>query len=99
MDQADLIRRHCFSNLRLKFVFTRLHVFVAFHGEGLACTRLPVGKDSAMIAVNDLLDHTFDTYLLIESTLVECAVTDFVETKRLWLLVPCIELQGDIVVG
>ncbi len=48
-----------------------------------------------MIAVNYLLYHPFDADLLVKIPLVSLAVTNFVEAKRPWFLIPGIIFECD----
>ena len=75
-----------------------LNILVAFHGVRFTGTSLSIGENSRMIAVANLTNHGFNTYLLIERTLVCGAITHLIKLIALLLLVPCIEPQLYIVV-
>lgn len=56
-----------------------LLVFVALHGEGLATSCLPVGKDGSMESVDNFVHQASDLKLIEDVLLGALFVKDFVE--------------------
>ena len=95
LNETNLIRLHGTFNLRFELTLVILNVLVAFHRVSLACASLPIGKDSCMVAVDHLSDHSFDTNLLIEVALISLPISHLVERVSFGVLVAGIEFQSN----
>lgn len=58
--QTNMVTHISFLYLRLKIAFIVLLVLVAFHGEGLAGTRLSISENCCVIAVAHMTNHLLD---------------------------------------
>ena len=95
MDQTHIVALHGLLDLRLELALVVLNVLVALHRVRLTSTCLTIRKNCRVVAVNYLLDHAFDSDLLIKGPLVDSTVRHLVELVSLGRLVTSVELERD----